>query len=1202
MEYLYLHLAFEKREFPGGLEEFVQGDLLKCPPPSWAAGIRLVPADEADAVLLVLSGDPSDTMRRVFHQSFRRAVPIAAMSIGEPASGDGLLLRLKSWGTWWTFRTTAEARQLAAGPVASWLGGVARGGSPHPSGEDLLAGYGSIDRTLIDAGALERASEVFRRRGFVCLSGSQGSGKTTLARHLLSMSADEGLNPVEVISGDLDTRAVDAILTGPEDCAVFIDLDNLRRFCDIWSAFIWDIALSLMIRVTERRRRLVLASSSPRLDVIFSSYGEAHVTLPDPAGRRDWRLSQGRTAYDSLVSTDPLKAAEHVLMSMFEPAVPEELFRDSLTALWERLHVIHRKRFPSAGELEALYAESDAAAGRPPFRRVRIEGEVHLAAGDATIMSSIDEAVAVMCRRGDPVIHSLGEVLLSSPEPRARRAGFGLAFSYGLLSDDEKATLLHSCAVETDPGTVVDTLSVLLRSPELADEGVYSLCEFLAASGDPLKRQNVAQVCAMPWTRADARLSRVVGALADDPDPDVRAALMRGISLWGTADDPGGVYSRLVRDAAESVRGQVVGFIGTRFPRITHEETGTLNEVLEGGNPRLHARLAWGLLNRAPEQFNREFTDLLWVLLGKLGPGGRGMVARQIGGRLRYFDMEVRRALLSDLEEQDQGSIIQCLLMNYSWLTTDEADKLWRLATDRITGSIAFASLILRYFRVFEPARRVDLVDSVLRSEEYQGREALSQLIARYRWDLAEVALESCARIIASGTDEERSRQCWFLLWNMDVYGEEGRFLLERLLGDGSALVRTALARAVLRQGTDGPVAEWLLRELSADAERSIRAVAGEALGRLSGTLAPGSVAALERLLADSDASVRARTLRGVIDSVHAPVEERIRRLADAARDSSANVRREIVAGLSDNPACLAHPGCAPLVAGLLEDPDEKTRLDAAKLVTSSPALISSEAVRRRLPDLLMNRGSGGASIIEELSTAREIQKELLPDRPPRLENYEIEFFYSPAREIGGDYFDFFGLPEDNLGLAVGDVTGKGIPAALTMAGLKGNLNAQVQNIYSIDEIMRRVNEAVCAGAEGSSLAGLFYGVLDIRGGLFTYVNAGHNPPVFVKRGGETKLLTEGGLLLGAVPGAAYEHGFIRFDPADVLVMYTDGITESMDDNGTEFGLTGLVSTVLSSRDLPGRQIISRILEAVARHSGGQPRVDDQTLVVVKRR
>ncbi len=1203
MEYLRLYLAVEKREFPGGVVELLQSDLERSVPPAWADSVKIADSPgNADAILFMFNGEPSDELRRTFYGGFNASLPMAALSLGEPAVEDGIHLKLRYRRTFWVFHSTEDFRRLVSTQLGSWLSTVVRDGLPYPCGDDLLAGYGRIDKSLIDTPSLDRSFDVLRRRGFVCLSGSLGSGKTSMARQLLTMSAEEGLNPVELISADLDTKKVEDLLTGPEDCAVFYDLDTLRRFTGIWSAYIWDIALSLMIRATEHRRRLILASSSPKLEIIFSAYGDAHVTLPAPSGSRGWRLEQGQLEFERLVSLDPLDAAEHVLISVFEPVVSENLFRNTLFDLWERLYVFHSSRFPSKGELEERYRASEAARGVPPFRKIVIDGEPHFVTSDATLMSAMDEAISTMAARHDPLVHSLAEILLSSRETRVRKAGFSLTHFYPSLSGDERATLLHAAAREEDENNLVDALTVLLKDPSSVDQGVVSLCDRLSQSERTGARICIAEVSAMQWTRSDQRFNEIHDRIVSDPEPVVRASFMRGISIWGQAGDPGGYFGRLVKDRSDEVRGQLMSFTGSRFPFISPDELEAVNEVLSSDNGRLLSRLAWGLLNRSPEQFSREFTDLLWILLGKLPSGGRGMVARQIGGRLRYFDSDVRRALVSNLEEQDQTAIVLCLLMNYSWLTPEEENRLWNLASSRVALDDGFASLILRYFRVFERQRQEDLVETVLTSEAYQGREALGQLMARQRWDLVEVTAGVSRTLVEGGTPETRARLSWFILLNLDLLGEDGKLLLGLLVRDESPLVRAAVARAVLRQGLSGETAEWILGSLAGDPERSVRSVCGEALSRLSGRLGPVCSRALERLLEDDDSTVRSRTLRGILDAVHIPLGAMLERLSKAALDVSSGVRREVVSILADHHALVSEPATAEIVAGLLKDPDEKIRMESTRLVTSSPILLASEPVRRRLPDLLLNRVSSGATILEELSTAREIQKELLPDHAPRLESYDIEFFYSPAREIGGDYYDFFELPEKNLGLAVGDVMGKGIPAALTMASLKGNLGAQVQNVYSISEIMRRVNDSVSTGAEGSSLAGLFYGVLNTRSGMLTYVNAGHNPPILVKREGQTKLLTEGGLLLGALPGADYEHGFISIDAADVLVLYTDGITEAMDREGEEFGLSRLVDVALKSRDLPSRQIVSRILDSVNRHSAGQPRADDQTLVVVRHR
>jgi sigma-B regulation protein RsbU (phosphoserine phosphatase) len=133
-------------------------------------------------------------------------------------------------------------------------------------------------------------------------------------------------------------------------------------------------------------------------------------------------------------------------------------------------------------------------------------------------------------------------------------------------------------------------------------------------------------------------------------------------------------------------------------------------------------------------------------------------------------------------------------------------------------------------------------------------------------------------------------------------------------------------------------------------------------------------------------------------------------------------------------------------------------------------------------------------------------------------------------------------------------------------------------------------------------MTGLFYGVLDTDTGKLTYVNAGHNPPLFLKRDGATRWLDRGGLILGLSAGAGYEHETVDMDSGDVLVLYTDGLTEAMDKTGREFGTERLRTVVSENRDLSAHQISSGILEAVNSHSADSPQSDDQTLVVLKYR
>ena len=141
-----------------------------------------------------------------------------------------------------------------------------------------------------------------------------------------------------------------------------------------------------------------------------------------------------------------------------------------------------------------------------------------------------------------------------------------------------------------------------------------------------------------------------------------------------------------------------------------------------------------------------------------------------------------------------------------------------------------------------------------------------------------------------------------------------------------------------------------------------------------------------------------------------------------------------------------------------------------------------------------------------------------------------------------------------------------------------------------------------CALPIWASLMGLFYSVLDLETGRLSYVNAGHNPPLLIRHDGSTSHLSTGGLLMGFDPNATYQHGVETLTAGDVLVLYTDGITEAMDAEGREFGPEGLSSTVSASRDLSAADIVSSVMKAVSLHSEAEARRDDQTLVVVRHR
>jgi serine phosphatase RsbU (regulator of sigma subunit) len=261
-----------------------------------------------------------------------------------------------------------------------------------------------------------------------------------------------------------------------------------------------------------------------------------------------------------------------------------------------------------------------------------------------------------------------------------------------------------------------------------------------------------------------------------------------------------------------------------------------------------------------------------------------------------------------------------------------------------------------------------------------------------------------------------------------------------------------------------------------------------------------------------------------------------------------------------------------------------------------------TKSIRQGREDALANE-----RLTRELETARGIQERLLPAGEPELAGFEVTGASIPSREIGGDYFDFLMQDDRHLGVAIGDVSGKGMPAALLMSNLQASLQGQVIHPSSVAEIVTRVNNLIVGSTDPHMFATFFYGLLDLTSGTFTSTNAGHNPPLVLRNDGSIELLKTGGLLLGMVSGVVYKQETITLEPGEIIVMYTDGITEAVgpsaeeDDPEAMFGEEPLIEVVRRSSHLPAVGIKEAILDAVSQHTQGVAQSDDITLVVVRR-
>jgi serine phosphatase RsbU (regulator of sigma subunit)/predicted ester cyclase len=239
--------------------------------------------------------------------------------------------------------------------------------------------------------------------------------------------------------------------------------------------------------------------------------------------------------------------------------------------------------------------------------------------------------------------------------------------------------------------------------------------------------------------------------------------------------------------------------------------------------------------------------------------------------------------------------------------------------------------------------------------------------------------------------------------------------------------------------------------------------------------------------------------------------------------------------------------------------------------------------------------------IEQDLRVARTIQQASLPKEVPQLEGWQIASFYRPAREVGGDFYDFHFLSEGRLGLVTGDATGKGVPAALVMSTTCGMLQlaAQVLDSSSPGEVLERVNETLLARIPLNMFVTCFYAVLDPESGTLRYANAGHDPP-YLWHGGCCEELRARGMPLGLMPGMSYEEGEVSLREGDSVLFYSDGLVEAHDPKGEMFGFPRLRAHVAEHGE--ERSLGDLLLEELYSFVGeGWEQEDDITLLTLKR-
>jgi sigma-B regulation protein RsbU (phosphoserine phosphatase) len=235
-----------------------------------------------------------------------------------------------------------------------------------------------------------------------------------------------------------------------------------------------------------------------------------------------------------------------------------------------------------------------------------------------------------------------------------------------------------------------------------------------------------------------------------------------------------------------------------------------------------------------------------------------------------------------------------------------------------------------------------------------------------------------------------------------------------------------------------------------------------------------------------------------------------------------------------------------------------------------------------------------------QLEVARQVQLELLPPSDPELEGFDISAYNFPTEEVSGDYYDWVRIYDDQIGLVIADVAGKGIPAALLMVFLRASLRAATHVGYATHISMAKVNYLLWESIERNQFITAFYGILDASTRTLSYSNAGHNPPLLIGVDGQPGFIERGEQPLGMFRETRYHEYYHTFKPGEILVLYTDGVTEALSPGGEEFGRDRLVVAAKEGAGLSARELIASMQRSVMEWTDGAGSNDDATFFVIK--
>jgi sigma-B regulation protein RsbU (phosphoserine phosphatase) len=262
---------------------------------------------------------------------------------------------------------------------------------------------------------------------------------------------------------------------------------------------------------------------------------------------------------------------------------------------------------------------------------------------------------------------------------------------------------------------------------------------------------------------------------------------------------------------------------------------------------------------------------------------------------------------------------------------------------------------------------------------------------------------------------------------------------------------------------------------------------------------------------------------------------------------------------------------------------------------------IAQQAAIAVVNDQLYQESTERYRIEQELNVALSIQSSLIPSENPDIPGCDVAGYWQAARQVSGDFYDYMRFRDGRWGIAIADVADKGIPAALFMALSRTILRTVAFNRKDPAEVLHRTNEIIYNDTTSDHFVTVFYALWNPEDQSLHYANGGHNPPVLITAGGETGLLSSDGIALGVLRDISISEKSIKLNKGDCIVFYTDGVTETMNEDFDEFGLERLIIVTQDARSGTAEEIVSAIHSAIDDHAGSTPQFDDTTMVVIKR-